>query len=381
VRVPFGRAPIDLDVGDGPVEQLEASGLPPAPPLAGLLSRALDAPFGSRPLHERVRAGDRVTVVISDASREEPRAAFLEALRAALPRTRWTVAVATGTHGPAELGALGLRPALIADAAIVNHDGHRRRDLAPLGRTAHGTEVELHRCVLEADLVIATGCIKPHYFAGFGAGIKAIFPGLGGAAGIRHNHLLKQHPDARAGVVVGNPCRDDLDEAVRLLPTPLFLLNGVAGPDHQLHAAVAGDPWRAFAVGAALAAPWFTVRAQPAPLVVASDRLPVTASLYQAAKLAAAVAPLVAAGGKLVLAAECSEGVGPLDVVNEAIFRIGVLPRLRPGVELWLRSALPDSEVRRTLMRPVVDVAALRSPGERVIVVPEASQLICRPVG
>ena len=35
------------------------------------------------------------------------------------------------------------------------------------------------------DLVIATGCIRPHYFAGFGAGVKAIFPGLGQAAAIR----------------------------------------------------------------------------------------------------------------------------------------------------------------------------------------------------
>ena len=30
--------------------------------------------------------------------------------------------------------------------------------------------------------------------------------------------------------------------------------------------------------------------------------------------------------------AECADGIGPLDVVNEAIFRIGILPRLAPGV-------------------------------------------------
>src|SRR5690606_28848433 len=106
---------------------------------------------------------------------------------------------------------------------------------------------------------------------------------------------------------------------------------------------VAGDVLTAFRDCAALAKELFTVRARPAPLVIASDRLPVTASLYQSAKIAAATATLVEPGGTLVVVAECTEGTGPLDVVNEAIFRIGVLPRLPEGARLVLVSSLGEA--------------------------------------
>lgn len=89
------------------------------------------------------------------------------------------------------------------------------------------------------------------------------------------------------------------------------------------------------------------------------------------------MAPLVEAGGTLGLVAACPDGIGPVEVVNEAIFRIGVLPRLAPGVRLHLVSELPAAEVARTLLVPLPSVAALlaTTPG-RVTVVPRASQLL-----
>jgi nickel-dependent lactate racemase len=318
--------------------------------------------------------------VISDASRAEPRAEFLAALRSRLPGARLTIAIATGTHGPAQISALGIPDELWRDTTIVNHDGHRDHDLVELGATHRGTPVRVHRCVVDTDLVIATGCIRPHYFAGFGAGCKAIFPGLGQAAAIRINHQLKTHPLSLAGIVDGNPCREDLEEAVSLLPTPTFLVNGVCGPDDQLHAVVAGALATAFREGAALARPWFTVHARPAALVIASDALPITASLYQAAKIAAAAAPLVEPNGVLVIVAECAEGIGPLEIVNEAIFRIGILPRLAAGVRIVLISALSRADVERTLVEYASSIdGLLPSRSDRILVLPRASHLICEP--
>src|SRR3954470_3111135 len=82
-------------------------------------------------------------------------------------------------------------------------------------------------------------------------------------------------------------------------------------------------------------------RPRAAPLVIASDPLPVSASLYQAAKIAAAAAQFVEPQGVIIIVAECADGIGPIDIVNEAIFRIGVLPRLPPGVRLVLISSRP----------------------------------------
>jgi nickel-dependent lactate racemase len=353
-------------------------GMPPPPSLAPLLDEALSAPTGSLPLSERVRAGNRVTVIVSDATRTEPRAEMLEALRRHLPAVRWTIAVATGAHGPTDVAALGLPGDL--PGAVINHDGHRSEDLVDLGITARGTPVRLHRCVLDADLVVATGCIRPHYFAGFGAGVKAIFPGLGEAGAIRRNHVLKTEPGARAGIVDGNPCREDLEEAVAMVLTPTFLLNGVCAPDQEIHAVVAGDLRAAFRAGTELARRWFTVSAPPAPVVIASDALPVTATLYQAAKIAAAVAALVLPGGTLVLAAECPDGVGPLPIVNEAIFRIGILPRLAPGVTIRLVSALSPSKVACTLVEYAESIeTVLDATSGSVVVIPRASLLLLEP--
>jgi nickel-dependent lactate racemase len=376
IELPYGATPYALDLGARETRVVRAPALPPPPPLRELIETALDAPIGCA--WPTLRARDRVTLIVSDATRDEPRGAFVAALRRRLPDVRLTIAVATGTHGPCAIEDLGIASELLRDATVVNHDGHRHEQLVDLGLTAHGTPVRVHRCAIEAELVIATGCIRPHYFAGFGAGIKAIFPGLGAAAAIRFNHRLKQAHHARAGIVDDNPCRADLEEAVARVTTPKFLLDGVCGPAGGVHAVVAGDPTAAFRVGVELARPWFTVRAQPASLVIASDRRPVSASLYQAAKIAAASAPLVEPGGMLVIAAECGDGTGPLEVVNEAIFRIGVLPRLARDVKLVLVSSLAKEVVERTLLAwaPSIE-AVIGDASGPALVLPEASQLIC----
>ncbi|MEJ7600153.1 MAG: lactate racemase domain-containing protein [Kofleriaceae bacterium] len=379
IELPYGRNPYLLDLGARAATILEPPPPPPprAPALDALLDAALAAPIGRPRLETLVPVAGRVTVIVSDATRDEPRGAFLSALQRRLPDVTWTIAIATGTHGPADVAALGIPPGLLARATVVNHDGHRDT-LVPLGITKRGTQVALPRCVLDADLVIATGCIRPHYFAGFGAGTKAMFPGLGAAPAIRHNHALKTEPGARAGIVDGNPCREDLEEAARMLATPTFLLDGVCAPDGAIYAAVAGDPIAAFRAGADLARPWFTVRARRAPLVIASDVWPVTASLYQAAKIAAAVAELVEPGGMLVLAAGCEDGIGPLEIVNEAIFRIGVLPRLPARARLGLFSTLSPAAVATTLLEHVESLhAALDGSPGPVTLVPRASQLLC----
>lgn len=375
VSLPYGRAPYPLDLRGRPATILELPAPPPRRAPRPLLDDALDTPIDLDRVERLVGPGGRITVIVSDLTRNEPREDFLAALRARLPDRRWTLAIATGTHGPCGVERLGIPRALLADMAIVDHDGHRDDDLVVLGTTAHGTVVRVHRCVVETDLVIATGCIRPHYFAGFGAGVKAVFPGLGAARDVRHNHELKQVPGSRAGVVDGNPCRDDLEAAVALVPSTIFLLNGVCASDASVFAAVAGDPRSAFRRGVELARPQFTVRAEPADLVIASDALPVTASLYQAAKIAAAMAPLVKPHGTLLVVAECPDGIGDLEVVNEKIFRIGVLPRLAAGVRLRLLSALPNPSA--SLLDPVRSASEVinQQPGS-IIVAPRASQLL-----
>jgi nickel-dependent lactate racemase len=372
ITLPYGTRPLSFDVGGRSVRVVAAPSLPAAKPIADSIREALDAPIGMQ--LPTLARGARVTLIVSDASRVEPRAAFAAAIRERYPDVRWTLAIATGTHQ----GAVSTANELGGEfERVIVHDAHVPDDLVELGTTSRGTPVRVHRCVVDTQLVVATGCIRPHYFAGFGGGSKAVFPGLGEARAIRINHRWKTDPMARAGVLQGNPCREDIEEAVGMLAAPVLLLDALCGPDDELRGAVAGDRVEAFRVGAELVRGWLTVAAPRAKLVIASDALPITASLYQAAKIAASTAPLVEAGGTLVIAAECADGVGPLETVNEEILRIGVLPRLAPGVEVRLLSAIPDELVGRTLLRPArsLEQELAMSDGS-VVVIPRASRLL-----
>lgn len=346
--------------------------------MEALLETALDAPLESPRLESLARAGGRVVVIVSDATRDDPRRAMLSAVRARLPTgVRLTVAIANGTHAPGPVDALGLDPRDLEGATVLNPDARDATAYVDVGRTARGTPVRVHRDLAAADLIVATGRIKPHYFAGFGAGCKAIFPGLGEDRAVRINHALKQEAGARAGNLHGNPCRDDLAEAAAMVGGARFLLNAVCDADGHGRAAVAGDVEAAFAAGAALCRPWFTVRAPRSRLVVVSDALPYTASLYQACKLAAAAAPLLLPGGTLVVVAECPDGIGPVETVNRAIYDIGIRPRLPAEHRIVLVSSLGPDDVSQTFCTWAPSVESVLEACEaKPVIIPHAGAAI-----
>jgi nickel-dependent lactate racemase len=359
------------------VTEVAAPDLGPAPAIGPLLERALDSPVGSDPLEQRARSGDRITLIVSDATRDEPRAALLAAVRARMPDVRVTLAIATGTHGPSGgLDALGLSGVDLRGVAVVDHDGHDDRDLVTVGTTARGTPVIVHRCAVEADLVVATGVIRPHYFAGWGAGAKAVFPGLAQSASARINHRWKTDPSARPGAIDDNVCRLDMEEAAELAAPRAFLLNGVADAHGVVRAATAGDVRAAFRAGVDIGRPWVGVRAPRSRWIVVDDLPPVTDSLYQASKLVASVAHLLQVGGTLVLVAPCVQGTGPVDVVNQAIYEIGLRPRLPEGHRIFLVSRLSADHVLPTYARPATSVEDAISGADELLVVHGASKLL-----
>lgn len=345
ISLAYGKTPLSVRLPDGSIV-VEPPTAPEPPPVADLLESALRAVIHSDSLEQLAAGASRVTIVISDATRAEPRGALLDAVLNRLPASAaLTVAIATGTHGPADVEALGIPPGVLARATLVNHDGHRDDDLVHLGTTARGTSVRVHRCVVDTDLVVATGGIKPHYFAGFGAGCKAIFPGLGANHEIRVNHRLKLDPRSVAGNVHDNPCRQDLEEAVSFVKAKMFLLDVVFDGLGRIQSAVAGDIRKAFKTGAQRCDPLFRVRAKGSKSIVVSDALPVTGSVYQASKLVAAVAPIADEGATIVVAAQCPFGTGDVATVNDAIYEIGVRPRLPGTHRIILVSELSEADI------------------------------------
>ncbi len=381
----YGARPLPFPA-DVPARVLAAPAAPPVLDLRAALDGALAHPTGARPLTEVASARTRVVVIVSDASREEPRAELFGAVRralAAVPDDHLTLAIANGTHGPANLERLGLDPEVFRRHRVVNHDARDEASMVDLGVTSRGTRLRVNRCVAEADLIVTTGRVKPHYFAGWGGGAKGIFPGLGHNDDIRKNHLLKRDPDSSLGRADANPCREDLEEAVRRMGRDTYLLNVVEAGGVIL-GAVAGDLVLAHREGVRLARPYCAVAAPPADVVVVSAPLPVSGSLYQASKLVPPAGILLKDGGVVIVCAECPEGTGPLQTVNEGIFQLGVRRFLPERYTLFLVSGMPEATVRQTYATYAPSLgAALASAREivgkatpDVLVLPDAGDLV-----
>lgn len=385
----YGVRPLPLPPGV-PARVIAPRLAPAVPDLPAALEAALAHPVGARPLHLLATARTRAVVIVSDATRDEPRAELFAAARRALgavPDDHLTIAVANGTHGPAPLDRLGLPPELLRRHRVVNHDARDDGAMVEMGVTSRGTRLRVNRCLAEADLIVSTGRVKPHYFAGYGGGAKGIFPGLGHDVDVRKNHALKRDPASSLGRADGNPCREDLEEAVRRLGRDTYLLNVVEAGGRIL-GAVAGDVVLAHRDGVRMARPWCEVAAPPAEVVVVSAPLPVSGSLYQASKLVPPAGTLLQDGGVVIVCAECPHGVGPLRVVNEGIFQLGVRRYLPERYTLLLVSGLAEATVRETYatFSPSLEAALARArevlgrPEPDVLVLPDAGDLVPRRI-
>jgi nickel-dependent lactate racemase len=308
-----------------------------------LCRRALEQPLGTPPIAELAGRRAPIVILISDASRDEPREAMLQALLEQIGRDRVSLVVAAGTHTHGG----DVVPPAFRDLPCVVHDA-TRGPFVDLGITERGTRVRLLEAVARAGLVIGTGRIRPHYFAGFSGGAKSVFPGCAALEDALTNHRLKADATARLGRVEDNACRLDLEQAAQKLPGTFVVLNVLADAYATPVAAASGHPVLAHRALLAEARASFTVRAPRAKVVVVADVPPVTSTLYQASKLLPPAGALLEPGGVVVCVAECSEGTGPLERVNEGIYRLGVRRHLPERHRVLIVSELEAARVADT---------------------------------
>jgi hypothetical protein len=102
-------------------------------------------------------------------------------------------------------------------------------------------------------------------------------------------------------------------------------------------------------------------------------------NLYQACKLLPPAGRVLRDGGTIIMAAACHEGIGPVDVINEGIYRLGIVHALPPRHRVVLVSERPAEAVAPTFAEYAPDVesalASLPDP-EDLIVIPRAGDLV-----
>ncbi len=195
----FGSRWLDVTLPDDTVEVDAGVGtrIPPASDLDAAVAAALATPLGLPPLRELARGARRVTIAFDDPTVPcfaplWPAAIFavLDELRTAgVGSEQIRLICANALHRKfthAELaGILGERLVAEHGERLSCHDAEDPPNLAHLGTTPSGYEVELNRAVVDSDLVVY---VNATCFRGFQGGWKSVCVGLSTWRSIRAHH-------------------------------------------------------------------------------------------------------------------------------------------------------------------------------------------------
>ena len=293
---------------------------------------ALQNPIGTLPLVDLAAGKKKIAIVVSDQTRPVKTKLLLPPLinilqQAGITNNQISIIVALGIHRPlteCELIQI-VGEEIYSTITVYNHDPH---DVIHLGFTSKGTPLEINRRFIEADLRICTGNIDLHFFAGYAGGAKAVMPGLSTRNAIANNHKMQLMPRAESGVLIGNPVREDIDEAGQIIGID-FILNLVQNEEKEIIAVCAGDVMKAHRYGCSIIDHMYKIPlSEKADVVIASaGGFPKDVNLYQAQKSLDNASHAVKQGGTIFLIAACGEGYG------ESI------------MEQWLQEAQGDPDI------------------------------------
>jgi lactate racemase len=320
IKLPYGESHITVKLPDSKnIYVLEAKHVPGAKDEAGLIKEALRNPIGCSGLRNCIRKSDKVVIIATDNTRHCPDSrilpVILEELETVIPRQNISIIVALGLHSALteeELtGKLGAK--VVRNYNVKNHDPNRT---TRLGITSFGTPVEVNSEVVKADFRISTGFIEPHFFAGFSGGRKSIAPGVSSARAIRHNHSFEmiQHPNARTGVLDGNPIHEDMVEQAKMAKLD-FIVNVLLNKEKQITQVFAGNPWLAHETGCAAEKKSVQIEMdrQVDISIVSNGGAPLDLDFYQTCKGIDTASQITRDGGIIIIASACNRGPGAED--------------------------------------------------------------------
>jgi len=144
--------------------------------------------------------------------------------------------------------------------------------------------------------------------------------GVAGYKTIECTHSYLKSPNARLGMLEGNPAREEVDEIGERAKIDL-LVNVVLNHRNEPVKVFAGHWFRAYRKAVEFARNIFEVKvSQRADLVLASPGgYPRDVDVYQSQKALAAAEIIVKKGGVIILVAECREDIG--NPVFESVMR------------------------------------------------------------
>ena len=368
-QIPYSKSTMKftLPAGMQGVEVVSA----PVDPVADVrkaIKEALKNPVGMAPLRELAHPGSRVCIVFTDITRACPDHLLIPPMLAELKQAGVrdediTLLCGVGMHRPSthEEKITKLGAEVVTRYRVIDNEPQNPSALVDLGVTPGGVPVLLHRAVVEADLLIATGIVEPHQYAGYSGGRKTVAVGAAGEALIAHTHgpAFVDHPGTRLGRIEGNPFHEAVTEAARRAGLK-FIVNVVLDDDKRVLRIRAGDPELAFQDLVSFAKSVYEVPIlSQFDIAIGGVGYPKDTNIYQASRapsyLFFAPVSVVRPGGFFIIPARCEEGAG--SGVGEQRFLAAM--RDAPSVQFILEAArkngYPPGQQRAFVMAKVLE--------------------------
>ncbi len=406
ISLAFGSMALELDI---PERNVSSIILPSEFELkedpSFLIKKALENPIRCKRLSETVTPSSRIAIIVSDVTRPTPTAKILPPLLEELhlggaKDENITIVFALGLHRnqTEEESRKLVGDGIYEKIRSIQHDTRKCRRI---GITTRGTPIEIFEGVLDADIVIGTGSIEFHYYAGYSGGAKSVLPGVSSKEAVIANHKMMIDEKAVSGRVDG-PVRQDMEEAAKIFGLD-FILNVVLDSKKEIVAAVAGDFIEAHRKGVEVADSMYKVTVEPADAVIVScGGFPKDINLFQANKALDNATQAVKAGGSIILVAECAEGIGnqvyecwnrecrtPDDAIErfKQCFEFGghktaIIAKISKKFKLYLVSKLSDEQTKTAFFTPMPSVkdalsaVLLENPDAKIHLMPHGGQTL-----
>jgi hypothetical protein len=218
-QIVFGDRMIPVKLPDRTrfVPQSLSTSLPPVADLRMTFVEALGSPLGLPPLRDLAKPGWKVTVAFDDPTVPcygpvwEPaiRSVLEELDRAGVKKRDIFLLCANALHRKFTRGELAkvIGKELVQEFGyrLLCHDAEDPENLAYLGTTRSGYDVEVNRRVVDSDLTVYVNTVV---WRGFNGGWKSICVGLSTYRSIRWHHS----PDGMSMSIEGNQMHAMLDE-------------------------------------------------------------------------------------------------------------------------------------------------------------------------
>lgn len=318
----YGRKGLTIDLPDAVRAQvIRKHPMPLLPDPGGAVRQALEKPVGCPPLQELAKGKRNACILICDITRPVPNGLILPPLldtlaRAGIARENILILVATGLHRPNEgdeLREVVGSEEIYRTFRIENHFARDEEAHVDLGTTSGGIPIMIDRRFAEADLKVVTGLVEPHFMAGYSGGRKVVAPGVAYQDTILmfHRARILEHCKAANCIIEGNPLHNEQIEIVRAIGG-VVAVNVVIDEGRRMGFVNFGEVEASHARAVEFMRRYAEIRIPRRfkTILTTSAGHPLDKTYYQTVKGMVGVLDILEPGGTIIIASECSEGMG-----------------------------------------------------------------------